>query len=134
VRRQVSTGGHKAACTRKKYMRPLCGLPSARKTAFAKSRSLLFLPRHYGHEERARGKFHATCSPVDEESTRAPHAFEIFFYFFLLLFFSNHKVGIRGEAQLSESVGSLSCLSCVRKKFHASTRTRVQRHRVWLTT
>ena len=39
-----------------------------------------------------------------------------------------------GEDRLSDSVGGLSCLSCVRTKLHMSTRTSVQSHRVLMKT
>jgi len=39
-----------------------------------------------------------------------------------------------GEDRLSDSVGGLSCLSCVRTKIHVSTRTSVQSHRVLMKT
>jgi hypothetical protein len=39
-----------------------------------------------------------------------------------------------GEDRLSDSVGGLSCLSCVRTKIHMSTRTSVQSHRVLMKT
>ncbi len=34
----------------------------------------------------------------------------------------------------SDFAGGLSCFACVRTKFHTSTRTSVQGHRVWMTT
>jgi hypothetical protein len=39
-----------------------------------------------------------------------------------------------GEDSLSDSVGGLSCLSCVRTKLHMSTRMSVQSHRVLMKT
>ncbi len=39
-----------------------------------------------------------------------------------------------GEDRLSDSVGGLSCLSCVLTKLHMSTRTSVQSHRVLMKT
>jgi hypothetical protein len=38
------------------------------------------------------------------------------------------------EAGPSDSVGGLSCVSCVCTKVHMSTRTCVHRHHVWMTT
>jgi hypothetical protein len=40
----------------------------------------------------------------------------------------------RGEDRLSDSVGGLSCVSCVRTKLHMSTRTSVRSHRVLMKT
>ncbi len=47
----------------------------------------------------------------------------------------NTVVLTRGEDKLSDSVGELSCLSCVRTKLlHMSTRKSVQSHRVLMKT
>ena len=40
----------------------------------------------------------------------------------------------RGEDRLIDSVGGLSCVSCVFTKVHMSNLTYVQKHRLWMTT